>query len=538
MHASVRFKPVFNANCHGELGAPGRRPGPTMAEQLELSDLSWEQMKEIILRTQRQQSLTGDKDVVKAAASVVRKASEKLEAEISEASQRAAVVKSVDACFVLDCTGSMSDKIQAAKKKIVEIQRRIVGSLGHGGNVRFSVVGYRDHYYSTPFEILPLTKDVKEVEFFLSRLWADKDVSVSDADVCEDVIGALSHAMDPRAASIKDIQKYDNFPDGADQWGTTDRIMAKSVALNLNFVLLEYVWNICFLLGTTFQVFSDLRQASSPATLQTLHLRPENTADDFVQCILSSTKETLSKTLTRPMSNKSGARSSGCSGTTLSLEVKADVCWKDCKNWPVDQVLVTAVNVIAVTSAANPSRTIHRLHIRKEPFASGSMRYAFPATSSDGIMRFVLKVHKDASQSVSSVTLADVKTQAYAKMFAEEFSQRFPAAPLQFLDAWAIELPRCNIAAVMCPSCKEKVKESLATTRCMSCEQPFTYSMYNISLKGAAVPPVCRSCEQGEETTACGRKWEVEVMVCENENYDGADGPPKHLYMYVSRKRP
>lgn len=253
------------------------------------------------------------------------------------------------------------------------------------------------------------------------------------------------------------------------------------------------------------------------------------------------------------------------------------------------------------------------------------------------------------------MTLADVKTQAYAKMFAEEFSQRFPVAPLQFLDAWAIELPRCNIAkhatlepfldgvfkkytsnngfisaeaelaeafchfswchsggqmmvtdlqgfgsavftdpqihcvkcdffsrgnlgkdgmdqffaghrcndicrslelkespiqfkldsdtpsmvsghsgdlssrfsshgplvcqycsdfvalrnqeyldimdeyqAVMCPSCKEKVKESLATTRCMSCEQPFTYSMYNVSLKGASVPPVCRSCEQGE----------------------------------------
>ncbi|CAL1151990.1 unnamed protein product [Cladocopium goreaui] len=33
------------------------------------------------------------------------------------------------------------------------------------------------------------------------------------------------------------------------------------------------------------------------------------------------------------------------------------------------------------------------------------------------------------------------------------------------------------------------------------------------------------------EGTACGRKWDVEVMVCENENYDGADGPPKHLYM-------
>lgn len=294
----------------------------------------------------------------------------------------------------------MSTKIKAAKEKIVEIQRRIVGSLGHGGNVRFSVVGYRDRYYRTPFEILPLTKDVKDVERFLSKLNTE-DRTTSQSDTCEDVIGGLSHAVeldwqartriiylvcdapphgkrfkDPNAALIRFPYPYDNYPDDANQWETTDRIMAKSLELNLNFVLLEYYafdiydW---LLLGKMFQVFSDLRNTSSTGTLQTLHFRPENTADDFVQCILSSTKETLSKTLTRHMSNKSGARS-GSSGSTLSLEVKADVCWKDCKNWPVHQVLVTTVNVIAVTSDTNPSRSIHRLHIRKEPFASGSMR--------------------------------------------------------------------------------------------------------------------------------------------------------------------
>jgi len=370
-----------------------------MAEQLELSDLSREELQEIILRSQRRQSLSGHKDVVKATAAVVRKKSEKLEAEISEASQRATVVKSVDACFVLDCTPSMSTKIKAAKEKIVEIQKRIVGSLGHGGNVRFSVVGYRDSYYRTPFEILPLTKDVKDVECFLSELHT-RDVHTSQPDVCEDVIGALSHAVeldwqartriiylvcdapphgkrfeDPNAALIRVSNPYDDYPDDANQWETTDRIMAKSLQLNLNFVLLEYAFGCSnwLPLGKMFQVFSDLRNTSSTGTLQTLHFRPENTADDFVQCILSSTKETLSKTLTRHMSNKSGARS-GSSGSTLSLEVKADVCWKDCKNWPVHQVLVTTVNVIAVTSDTNPSRTIHRLHIRKEPFASGSMR--------------------------------------------------------------------------------------------------------------------------------------------------------------------
>ncbi|CAK9030248.1 eEF1A lysine and N-terminal methyltransferase (eEF1A-KNMT) (Methyltransferase-like protein 13) [Includes: eEF1A lysine methyltransferase [Durusdinium trenchii] len=40
------------------------------------------------------------------------------------------------------------------------------------------------------------------------------------------------------------------------------------------------------------------------------------------------------------------------------------------------------------------------------------------------------------------------------------------------------------------------------------------------------------------ESTAHGERWEVEVLVCENENYEGRrDGPPKHLYMYVARKQ-
>lgn len=43
-----------------------------------------------------------------------------------------------------------------------------------------------------------------------------------------------------------------------------------------------------------------------------------------------------------------------------------------------------------------------------------------------------------------------------------------------------------------------KVEETSMTTRCMTCEQPFKYSMYAISVKGSSVPPVCRSCEQGE----------------------------------------
>ena len=55
-------------------------------------------------------------------------------------------------------------------------------------------------------------------------------------------------------------------------------------------------------------------------------------------------------------------------------------------------------------------------------------------------------MHKSAKHIDSTVTWADAKTQAYAKFFAEEFSQRFPQEPVQFLEAWAIELPKWPIA--------------------------------------------------------------------------------------------
>ena len=151
--------------------------------QLELGTFSHEQLQEIIRRSHRKQSLEGQKDVLKAIAVTVKKASMNLENAISEDSKRAVELKSLDACFVLDCTGSMASKILAAKEKIVEIQSRIMSCLGVGGTLRLSVVGYRDYGDEQPFEILPFTGEVENVESFLSKLKA-----TGGGDLCEDVI--------------------------------------------------------------------------------------------------------------------------------------------------------------------------------------------------------------------------------------------------------------------------------------------------------------------------------------------------------------
>ena len=88
-------------------------------------------------------------------AALKQKRSSKLDEAMSEASARAPAAKAVDACFVIDCTYSMRDTIEAAKQKVSEIQRRICSLLGHGGNVRFAIVAYRDHQFDTNIEVLP-----------------------------------------------------------------------------------------------------------------------------------------------------------------------------------------------------------------------------------------------------------------------------------------------------------------------------------------------------------------------------------------------
>ena len=382
-------------------------PCTAMTEQVELSDLSREQLEDIIRRTQRRQSLKGHDDVVKATCAVVRKASEKLQAEISDASQRAVKVKSVDACFLLDCTSSMQSQIEAAKRKIVEIKDRLVKCLGHGGNVRFAVVGYRDYTDSKQFEIMPLTEDAEQVASFLSRLKA-----TGGGDICEDVIGGLGKVCQldwqartriiylicdapPHGTRFKPDcsvgSNHDDVPEDPKQWETTDQLMLKSIALSLNMVLLDYGLQVHDRnwLEKTFQVFSELRQTSPPASLQTLHLRPDNTVEDFVQCILASTKETISKTLTQPASSKSRPRTT--SGASQQLMVQTSMVWEEWQSWSFQQVLVTSMNVRAVTSDARPNQVIQSFRIREELFAEGNMRYAFPAASSDGKMRFVVK---------------------------------------------------------------------------------------------------------------------------------------------------
>ncbi|CAG0900528.1 unnamed protein product, partial [Darwinula stevensoni] len=94
-----------------------------------------------------------------------------------------------DVAFMLDCTGSMSSYIKAAKEHIKDIVDEIRNR--YRCQVRVSFVGYRDHCDGQRrIETLDFKEDVNVFKIFLDAVVAD-----GGGDTCEDVFGGLEAAI-------------------------------------------------------------------------------------------------------------------------------------------------------------------------------------------------------------------------------------------------------------------------------------------------------------------------------------------------------
>lgn len=101
-----------------------------------------------------------------------------------------AAVREVEACFVLDTTGSMSSLISAAKEKIWFIANEIVQSPTRP-RVRFCLLAYRDREDDYVTQHTDLTTDIDAVYQRLATLNAD-----GGGDTPEAVNQALAEAVD------------------------------------------------------------------------------------------------------------------------------------------------------------------------------------------------------------------------------------------------------------------------------------------------------------------------------------------------------
>jgi hypothetical protein len=101
----------------------------------------------------------------------------------------------VDICFCLDCTGSMSRWLGAAKEQMTLIIEGITKLIEKEYpslklQLRFAIVGYRDVTDRPQFFINDFTDNTKDVITFLNRLTAS-----GGDDLPEDVLGALDQCL-------------------------------------------------------------------------------------------------------------------------------------------------------------------------------------------------------------------------------------------------------------------------------------------------------------------------------------------------------
>jgi hypothetical protein len=152
----------------------------------------------------------------------------------------------VKLCFLVDCTGSMGQWIQAAKDQIETIVEKTQQEYAKS-DLRFQVafVGYRDYGDEVPYEVILFTN----VEEFLSKM--RRVEAVGGDDIAEDVAGGLKcvrelpwgdadvrtliHIADapPHGLTYHEPHVSDRFPEG-DPRGVDVTLVLRSLAHDID----------------------------------------------------------------------------------------------------------------------------------------------------------------------------------------------------------------------------------------------------------------------------------------------------------------
>ncbi|CAG8584474.1 10173_t:CDS:2, partial [Cetraspora pellucida] len=145
----------------------------------------------------------------------------------------------LDLCFVLDCTGSMSPYIKAAKEHILNVASYV---NSNNSNIKLWVgfCGYRDHSDgSDRLQIFDFTNSLEKFKTYLTN----KVIATGGGDMPEDVLGGLNAAITEMTWSnatrviihIGDAPPHgrrfnnlrDNYPDGDPNGLTAESVLKK-----------------------------------------------------------------------------------------------------------------------------------------------------------------------------------------------------------------------------------------------------------------------------------------------------------------------
>lgn len=346
----------------------------------------------------------------------------------------------VDMAFMMDCTGSMSSWIAAAKEKVLSIIPAVQQQFPDVV-LRCAFVAYRDiGDGQLRHEILPFTSNLQEVTRFIGKL-----VATGGDDGPEDIAGALEQVIEGLDWSSvtrtlihvcdapchgKIFHSYsDNYPNG-DPSGLNPLAQMKQLAslgITYNFARIH---NCTDKMMEMFRAAYDAEARARSGMLmnaQELSSGPSK----FLSFVVGAITESITHSMTTMSRASSGPR----------VKPELDTTPPD---WKSDPRFGKGIPGIVHTP---PSRcTLEELleiknflvqpitvQIFPKPFAAGSERMAFYARDNAG-NKLVAKQYM--SSEVKSVQyMQEVQSQTIAKVLTSKFNERKPPQHLDYVVA-------------------------------------------------------------------------------------------------------
>ncbi|CAG8680978.1 6815_t:CDS:1, partial [Cetraspora pellucida] len=145
----------------------------------------------------------------------------------------------LDLCFILDCTGSMSPYIKAAKEHILKVAS-YVNSNNSNIKLWVSFCGYRDHNnHGDRLQLFDFTNSLEKFKMYITN----EVTAISNDDEPEDVLGGLNaaitemtwsnatrviiHIGDAPPHGGRFTNLYDEYPDGDPNGLTAESVLKK-----------------------------------------------------------------------------------------------------------------------------------------------------------------------------------------------------------------------------------------------------------------------------------------------------------------------
>ena len=371
----------------------------------------------------------------------------------------------LDIMFIMDCTGSMAEWIDACKRELVSIID-IIQEQHELIKPRISFVAYRDFKDTKQFEIQGFTSDIDGVKKFIEGLKAH-----GGYDQCEDVAGGLSYALQQNweakakyAVFIADApahgKKYyrhadDEFPDGdpegrkiedlIEQFAKNDISLYAIKIQNSTEKMLDLMSNVykktcgktleianlgsstkCFGFFVTYSINATITQTSLKDNIDDLKVRIKKLRKERENTLNASSMGYIEEDTKEEDMIPNGSQilnltldSSECNWRKTNFTCMKAKCytWFICKD--------KGITINWHKPLIQKSEVLTNVWINTKPFAAGSMRYAFYMKDLNMNQKMVGKIPKVLDQNyVPEIMMKDIESILVCSHIVSEFNDR------------------------------------------------------------------------------------------------------------------